>query len=981
MKGIKNYITLLYFVVLSSNINLHAQRYPFFNLNVENGLIQSQVRGGLAQDKEGNLWIATMGGASKYDGKNITNYTVRDGLLSNDVSSIVADEKGTIWMGNNKGITKVGTKGFVHYSLKTEPLSEASTVSKIIAADNALWCLLDGSIVKFKDGKSTSLHLPTHIKATAFLVQQEVFIIAAENGKIYRLNKQIIDSASIPVQKKTFVFELLSDKKNNILIATNNGLYVMKGNHITPYRIHQLPMPFGITSLTQDKTGRLWAGTGSGVIAFNDTSFQWFHKKNGLCNNPFYQVLTDQEGNVWMASDGQGVFRFSGSEFTSLDEHYGLPSAQVMSIAADTKGTLYFGTFEDGLYSYHKGTIRKIKLPEGYTAIMTMRYVNHSLWMGVAGKGLVAYRDGIMNVFTTQNTSLPSNFVSAIYVDEQQRMWIGTLNGLAYLQQDKWVRVPMPDAAVRDIISIGNDSILLATSSGLQLFHQGQVVDFVTGKAPDSAMPQCFLKLGSELWIGTSDNGLIYYHPKNQKSFVLHKGNGLQSDFIYNIINDNDSNIWVGTGYGIHKIIYKNKPQPTIHYYGKEQGISGMESNHRAVLKMPDGSIWFGTTNGATHYIPTNNNITPAPISIVMQSVKLFGNTITDTSCFDSLDHWNKIPYGLRLPYKKNNLSFSFQAVSLTAGEQVQYRYRIKGLDAHWSEWTKENTITYPSLPPGLYQLEVESQSPGNNKLQRLQYPFEIITPFHQSSLFKVIILGACILLGITIQYIANYRKQNRIKLLQALRREEQDKVRQRTAEDFHDEVGNKITRINILTNVLKTKMGTPSQETEQIIHQIQNNTDQLYSGTRDILWSLKPSNDYLYQILLHIRDLGIELFQYGDAEFTADIDVDASLPYRLPLDVSRNLVMIFKEAMHNCLKYAAATKVHFSATLLDNNRVEVGLYDNGKGFDVAQAINGHGLGNMRIRAQRIKGQFHIESSSEKGTKILLNFNPMPDIP
>src|SRR5690606_24593465 len=344
-------------------------------------------------------------------------------------------------------------------------------------------------------------------------------------------------------------------------------------------------------------------------------------------------------------------------------------------------------------------------------------------------------------------------------------------------------------------------------------------------------------------------------------------------------------------------------------FYGKEQGISGMESNHKAVLKMPDGSIWFGTTNGAAHYVPARNNVIATPISIVMQSVKLFGEVLSDTAYFDSLDHWYKIPYGLRLPFKKNNLSFTFHAVSLTGGEQIVYRYRINGLDAPWSEWSEVNTVTYPALPPGKYILEVQSKSRTSDKnLPELSYAFEIITPFHQTWLFRFIILGACILLGVTLQYIANRRKQNRLKLVQALRKEEQDKVRQRTAEDFHDEVGNKITRINVLTNVLKNKIGNTTPEAARIIGQIQDNTGQLYSGTRDILWSLKPSNDSLYQILHHVRDFGIELFQYTDTEFSVDIAHAASASYRLPLDVSRNLIMIFKEAMNNCLKYSEAT-------------------------------------------------------------------------
>src|SRR5690606_35267759 len=137
-----------------------------------------------------------------------------------------------------------------------------------------------------------------------------------------------------------------------------------------------------------------------------------------------------------------------------------------------------------------------------------------------------------------------------------------------------------------------------------------------------------------------------------------------------------------------------------------------------------------------------------------------------------------------------------------------------------------------------------------------------------------------------------------------------------RTAEDFHDEVGNKLTRINVLSNILKTKISNPAPDLFRIIEQIQENTAQLYSSTRDILWSLQPSNSNLYEILHRIRDVGVELFQDTDIEFSFSGADERMKRYRLPLDVSRNLIMIFKEALNNCLKYANATQVYMEVSL-----------------------------------------------------------------
>src|SRR3954469_2606088 len=86
-----------------SGMPVSAQRYPFHNLSVDDGLIQSQATC-MAQDKTGNLWVGTLGGLSRYDGRNFTNYTVRNGLPGNIVWSVAVDTQGNIWTGGQNAI-------------------------------------------------------------------------------------------------------------------------------------------------------------------------------------------------------------------------------------------------------------------------------------------------------------------------------------------------------------------------------------------------------------------------------------------------------------------------------------------------------------------------------------------------------------------------------------------------------------------------------------------------------------------------------------------------------------------------------------------------------------------------------------------------------------------------------------------------------------------------------------------------------------
>jgi signal transduction histidine kinase len=253
---------------------------------------------------------------------------------------------------------------------------------------------------------------------------------------------------------------------------------------------------------------------------------------------------------------------------------------------------------------------------------------------------------------------------------------------------------------------------------------------------------------------------------------------------------------------------------------------------------------------------------------------------------------------------------------------------------------------------------------------QMLHYPFEIITPFHKTNLFRFLIIVGCIILGVGLQYLAARRKRLRLAQLEAVRREEQAKVRQRTAEDFHDEVGNKLTRINVLTNVLRSKVGT-APDASRLIDQIQDNAGQLYSGTRDILWSLQPSNDNLYQVMNRVRDFGRDLFGDTDTNFEMENISPLWKEYRLPMDASRNLIMIFKEALNNVLKYAGATRVVIKSVMQGDNLAIV-LHDNGEGFDPTAARRGQGINNMNTRATRLGGTLQLESSPKRGTTITL---------
>lgn len=976
------YYYVLLAICLLFSIQSIAQRYPFYNLNIENGLIQSQVSC-IAQDKQGNLWIGTLGGLSRYDGQTFTNYSVRNGMLHNSVRNIAIDTQGHIWIGTSDGISEFDGKTFSSHFLTAGNKNKVSQIDELeVDANNTIWCVEGGKLYNIIKNKVSPINIPgNNSYISAILPQQANEIwVGTVNGTIYHCYKNKWDSLRFEPAYNILpiAIKIYKGPSGTIWLGTNIGLYKIENNKITPHYINKTPLNTlpPVLSLTESNNGTLWIGTNSGAMRIMHNSIEYYNKRNGLSNNIFNDVLTDKEGNIWLASDGQGLFRFSGAQFTTLDENTGLPDAQVMGFAADRNGRLFLGTYANGLFIFENGKVSPLPFPSNPTPIITslLMDADGKLWIATRNRGLWKY-DNSFSYYNADDYNFPSNIVSCLYSNAPGKLWIGFQNGVALYEHNTFKIINLPNLITYSILSIDTDETLFATNGGIKKYSNDIVSPFITNTLIDSASVQCFTLKDNELWAGTSDNGIIRYNFSTRKILSINKQNGLRSDFTYNLIVDDEKNVWAGTGFGIHKIHEDNKGQLNITFYGKEQGIGGMESNLNAVLKMRDGSIWFGTTEGAAHYLPHSQVVTPHPVSIVMQSVKLFGQDVIDSNYYERKDNLYNVPYGLHLPHQKNNISFTFHAVTLSGTEQVYYRYIIEGLDATWSNWSPVNSVTYSAIPSGNFVFHAQCRTGADDSsIKDLTYSFEIITPFQKTGLFKLLILAGCILLGITIQYIINKRKQNRIILLDKLRSEEQAKIRLRTAEDFHDEVGNKLTRINVLTNVLQSKLGTITPDATRIIGQIQDNATQLYGGTRDILWSLQPANDNLYEILHRIRDFGNELFEDTDVDFTFIGTDEHWKQFKLPMDMSRNLIMIFKEALNNCLKYSGAKHIKLEAQLKGAAILLLRLSDDGKGFDIDAVKKGHGLDNMNSRAARLGGKLYIDSRQSKGTFISLRF-------
>ena len=245
-----------------------------------------------------------------------------------------------------------------------------------------------------------------------------------------------------------------------------------------------------------------------------------------------------------------------------------------------------------------------------------------------------------------------------------------------------------------------------------------------------------------------------------------------------------------------------------------------------------------------------------------------------------------------------------------------------------------------------------------------------VLLPVTQQLWFWLLIATVAVSLTFaTSRYIASLRFQRQHALGQE---------RARIARDLHDEIGANLSHISILSS-LAAKPGTAVETSRQHNAEVANVARQTILAFDEILWSINPKNDTL-QSLSHFLCRRTEEI-LASANVAYQFTLDEALPDRSVTPQRRHgLLLAVKEALHNILKHAAASRVDLQCAM-DGEVFVVCVADNGCGFDphavpAAQSRHGHGLDNMRRRLAELGGECHLASSIGGGTRITFRLPP-----
>ncbi|MBD3223902.1 MAG: PAS domain S-box protein [Caldithrix sp.] len=813
-----NLFNLLILIFLVPTV-INAQQLNIKNYGIRDGLVQSQVMD-IIQDEDRYLWLATLGGISKFDGTTFKNYTVNDGLANNVIHCLARDNNGNLWFGHEHGLlTKYNwqDKSFENIALDSLTAGIGPVIIKkiLVSGDNSLW------LATLKSGL---LHFTT----------DTVVSYTQNNGLLH-----------------DEVYDLIQTADEHLWYTTPNGVGILNphtNQHDSLTKADGLPQNF-ILSIALDNNQRIWLGTGSkGVMCYDPQSGQedskwiryteqdglisqliwdlhvdafnniWvahygdgvskieapsknegnkrsiftFNEKQGLANNNITKIYGDVENNIWFGCDGGGLSKFSGNIFELYGKNEGLVDDPVWSIISDPKGRYWLGTENaitqinpvrdnqaNAIKNYRKAG--DLNLFYNYQSLIDS---SNRIWFLSLYRGPVIYNESkdTFELFELPDSLSPE--VSSMTVDGDGKLWFTTFNdGLVvyYPRRNKFERFTretsrLPHDSLRYIFSDSRNHLWISADNGSLIHYNGHT--FMDHTIDDSIHSHTIKSMTEDqlgnIWLVSDQDHLYRYDGTVFEDFT--RLSPFRNETLYSVIADNTI-LWVGTSKGVVRF---NVTDSSYIWNSNIRGYPLIEPNDDAIHKDREGYIWFGTIYGAIKYKPENELPHANPPATHITDIQVLHESIS-------------LNQKQRFSYNENYFKFEFTGINLRAPDGIKFKYLLHGSNTKdWSREMEGNAITFSELPPGNYEFLVKSGNEhGIWDPQPARFAFHIAEPFWMHWWVQLIVLLSVV--GIVVMYI-----RQRFVNINKTRKLLEYKVQQRTKE-LETEKGNAVQAHNAL--------------------------------------------------------------------------------------------------------------------------------------------------------------------------------------
>lgn len=747
------------------NLLQAQEHYAFTPLDCRNGLSENRVRN-IVQLQDGRLVITTEGVTNIFDGtsfkhlhlkgENIGHLTGYTGFHHGYV------DKDRVWIKNYRQLMIIDIKRERFFSNADSVV--ASMGVKEPLADVFLdalgnhWFRTSSDKLLFRSAKSHKLML-FHSR------------VSSPNG----INDELLDIAAI--QQYVFLFY-----KSGLMVCfdlnTTKELY--RSNTFS-----KEDPTYNTLMVVQSKKALflLWNGyMGGKLVGYDIQKREW---RTLLEANYWLNTLSiDRQENLWVSCQRGMWFIDKGEQQKQFIPSFKLVDGTVINTEAstqcnDAQGGLWIGTFNHGLLYYHVDRFKfknfgKVFFEANKSDLNITCFEQNVLGTILVGTSKGLYQYNVEKSILTSYKGLPSTASCiSMHTDQKKRTWICTDNQGLYCLQNKKVRhYELQNLTVTQVCEAVNGTLYFSTyQQGLGIFNPETGVfkrEMIPGKENETnaltllipmdkssmlgkgangffvydykkkilAQPltelirnenqqyNCVFKDSRGIvWIGTQD-GLIVWQPRLNKTQTLFTDNGLINNSIKGIQEDRKGMVWISTAGGASRITVteqENQLQFSIANFNHFDGVIENEFMSGSIYLSNQGLMFMGGINGFNIIDlgrPWISNQLSKPL---FTNLMLFGLSVKQDEPYNGkilLNQSITTTKRIVLKHNQNFISLDFSALNYVNPTQTYYQYRLEGVDDDWREILAVNgtgRATYTNLAPGTYTLKVKAAS--NSKI------------------------------------------------------------------------------------------------------------------------------------------------------------------------------------------------------------------------------------------------------------------------
>ena len=487
-----------------------------------------------------------------------------------------------------------------------------------------------------------------------------------------------------------------------------------------------------IRDILRDRDGSIWLATDQGLARFNEKNETFYTyknniDKNSICDDNTINLYQDRSGVMWVGTFN-GISKFSiNKDFkvyrNNPTDPNSLSNSSVCGIYEDDEGMVWVGTFNSGINKINKENdivTRYYNDVNSDNSLSSNRIkgitgIENEIWIAT-DNGLNKY-DKSTDKFTVykksdNKNSIVNDEIRTVYIDKDGDLWVGTRGGVCtFDRKSKFTSyndiLEQNGVYEKTISSIyqDNEGVMwfgLGNDGGLVKFNKEtkEVKNYLANDEEVNSLSFNNIRSIAEdskgnIWIGTQ-NGLNKLNKKTEEFTVYTYSEGLSNDFIYGVIVDNKDNIWVSTNYGVS--MYDQDNNKFIRYY-ESDGLATNEYNGFSYHKNKEGNIYFGGVNGLTNFNPLDIQNKMETNDIIIDSIKTSGGVEL------------KVKDSIVLEYDSRELYVKFFVPEYKSINQMQYAYKLEGMDSDWIFAGNENYARYASLSPGKYKMLIAGRN------------------------------------------------------------------------------------------------------------------------------------------------------------------------------------------------------------------------------------------------------------------------------